>query len=198
MKGYYESGVIEAGVDEAGRGCIAGPVVAAAVVFPEQTSFPEFIQDSKKLFPDTRALAQQWILEHCLTWGLGISSVSLIEQKNILQASFLAMNEAIKQLNPAPERLLIDGNHFLNQTQIPHICIVKGDALYASIAAASILAKTFRDELMLLLHQQFPDYQWEKNKGYPTPEHKRLTHQFGLTPFHRKSFCSFLQKTLFD
>lgn len=176
----------EAGCDEAGRGCLAGPVVAAAVIIQDDFN-AEGIDDSKKLSRLKRAKLAARIKEET-TWAIGVCSSAEIDEINILNASFLAMERAIKKLNTLPRYLIIDGNRFKTGLDIPFHCIVKGDAKYVSIAAASILAKHHRDSLMLKYHAQYPDYQWNTNFGYPTVSHREGIMQFGTTPLHRKSF----------
>ena len=183
----YTQGVIEAGCDEAGRGCLAGPVFAAAVVLPAGFYHP-LLNDSKKLTEAQRATLRPIIEQQAVAWAVCSADVAEIDRVNILRASFGAMHRAIDALQVRPELLLIDGHIFPPYLGISHQCIVKGDGKYAAIAAASILAKTHRDEHMLQLHQQYPQYGWESNKGYGTPAHMRLLRQFGLTPHHRLSF----------
>ncbi len=183
----YQQLSIEAGCDEAGRGCYAGPVVAAAVILP-RTFFHPLLNDSKKLSPANRAIMREIILENALCFGIGWVSNEEIDVINILQASFKAMHLAIQQLTTKPELLAIDGNRFNPYPGIPHICLIKGDANYANIAAASILAKTERDMYMEQLHQQYPEYDWKQNKGYGTKTHRDAIAKWGLTPYHRKSF----------
>lgn len=180
-------GRLEAGIDEAGRGCLAGPVVAAAVILPPGYDHP-LLNDSKQLSEKTRDLLRADIELKALAWAVASASPGEIDELNILKATFLAMNQAIKALSTVPEHLLIDGNRFLNQTGIAYTCVVKGDATFMSIAAASVLAKTHRDELMLSLNQQYPLYCWNKNKGYPTDFHRKAIVQYGISPWHRKSF----------
>lgn len=188
LKDKYSKGVIlEAGIDEAGRGCLAGPVVAAAVVWPIGFHH-QLIRDSKQLSATERNTAKTIILEHALQWSIGISTPQEIDQFNILNATYLAMHRAIAQLNPLPGMLLVDGNRFKPYPFIPHQCIIKGDNQYLSIAAASILAKTHRDQLMAELSAEYPQYHWHDNKGYPTAYHFRSIKQFGTTPHHRMSF----------
>lgn len=187
---------IEAGCDEAGRGCLAGPVFAAAVILPKNFSNP-LITDSKKLSLSKRMEARKIIQKEAIAWAIAEINAEKIDQINILNASFLAMTEAVKKLQTKPELLLIDGNRFRTDLKIPYHCIIKGDALYFSIAAASILAKTYRDEFMEKIHSEFPDYQWKKNKGYPTPEHQNAILKYGFTPYHRKSFQLKSQLSLF-
>jgi len=187
LKTHYTEGRIEAGCDEAGRGCLAGPVFAAAVIFPVDFSDDQ-INDSKVLSDSKRKQLRVLIAENALAFAVAEASPQEIDEINILNASFLAMNRAVMQLKTKPEFLLIDGNRFTNRTSISHLCIVKGDAAYLSIAAASILAKTYRDEYMEHLAMEFPHYGWGKNKGYPTAEHRKAIAQYGITEHHRKSF----------
>ncbi len=197
MLRFYQTKKLECGVDEAGRGCLAGPVVAAAVILPPDFFHPD-IQDSKKIPEKTRYLLREIIIKEAWAWNIGISSVEHIDQVNILNASFLAMNEAIKGLCIVPELLVIDGNRFKNDTSIAHVCLIKGDCKNINVAAASILAKTFRDDIMNLLHSEFPNYQWNTNKGYPTISHRNAIQQFGLTKYHRKSFQCLPSPNLFS
>jgi len=178
---------IEAGCDEAGRGCLAGPVVAAAVILSPNTHLPK-LNDSKKLSEKQRKLLQGKIQEQALAYAVGIVDNKEIDELNILNASIEAMHRAIKGLSTSPEHLLIDGNRFHPFNNIPHTCVIKGDGKYMNIAAASILAKTFRDELMLKYHQQYPYYNWLKNKGYPTKAHREAIEVHGITELHRHSF----------
>lgn len=187
---------IECGCDEAGRGCLAGPVVAAAVILPHGFSHP-LLNDSKKLSDKQRRLLRPIIEQNALAYCVGFVSNQEIDKINILQASFLAMNRAVEGLKQKPELLLIDGNRFNNKTDIAFQCIVKGDSLYQSIAAASILAKTYRDDYMLNLHKEFPKYHWDKNMGYPTKQHRQAIIENGISPFHRKSFNLSFQTSLF-
>ena len=187
---------IECGCDEAGRGCLAGPVVAAAVILPQGFSHP-LLNDSKKLSDKQRRLLRPIIEQNAIAYCVGFVSNQEIDKINILQASFLAMNNAVKELSITPELLLIDGNRFKNQTEIPFQCVVKGDSLYQSIAAASILAKTYRDDYMLEIHKEYPQYQWNKNMGYPTKLHRKAIEEHGITPFHRKTFRLSNQLSLF-
>jgi len=192
-----QPGRIEAGCDEAGRGCLAGPVTAAAVILP-----PDFhndlINDSKQLTEAQRETLRPIIEREALAWGVGMVSPAEIDHINILQASFLAMHRAIDALSIRPEMLLIDGNRFRPYPGIPHVTIVKGDGKMMSIAAASILAKTHRDELMRQLDAEYPAYGWSRNKGYPTPDHRDAIARHGITPHHRHSFRLLPQPTLFD
>ncbi|MGV8827364.1 MAG: ribonuclease HII [Breznakibacter sp.] len=179
--------IVEAGCDEAGRGCLAGPVVAAAVILPPDYH-NDLLNDSKKLTEKQRNLLRPMIEQDALAWAVGIVSNGEIDEINILNASFLAMHRAIDQLSLQPQHLLIDGNRFRKYNNIPHTCIVKGDGKYLPIAAASILAKTHRDQIMEALHVQYPDYNWEKNKGYPTKDHRAGIEKHGPTPLHRMTF----------
>ncbi|QEC52214.1 RNase HII [Anseongella ginsenosidimutans] len=184
---YYKKDVVEAGCDEAGRGCLAGPVVAAAVVLPADFEHP-LLNDSKQLPEDTRYLLREYILEHALAWAVGFAGHEEIDSINILNASFLAMHRAVEQLSCQVQHLIIDGNRFKKFREVPHQCIVKGDSLYYSIAAASVLAKTYRDDHMRELHSECPYYRWDSNKGYPTSAHRDAIRQFGLSAYHRRSF----------
>lgn len=183
----YQKNKIEAGCDEAGRGCLAGPVVAAAVILPKDFHHP-LLNDSKKLSEKQRDEMREVIEKEAISYGVGLVYPDEIDKINILNASFLAMHKAIKQLSTTPESLLIDGNRFNPYQRIPHHCMIKGDARFLSIAAASILAKTYRDEIMKKLHVEFPDYDWAKNKGYPTKKHREVIERIGATVHHRKSF----------
>ena len=177
----------EAGCDEAGRGCLAGPVVAAAVILPPYFK-NNMLNDSNQLSKTKRNVLFPLIQEQALAYGIGVVSPQEIDEINILNASFLAMHRAVDQLSISPDRLLIDGNRFNPYKAIPHHCIVKGDAKLMAIAAASVLAKVHRDELMDELHAQFPVYDWKQNNGYPTKFHRQAIAEHGVTPFHRKSF----------
>ena len=183
----FTNRLTEAGCDEAGRGCYAGPVFAAAVILPKGFHHP-LLNDSKQVDPANRSLLRDYIKENAAAFAVGTVSVEEIDQINILKASFLAMHRAIDQLKKRPKMLLIDGNRFIAYQDIPHHCIVKGDASYASIAAASILAKTYRDEYMISLHAAYPQYDWLNNKGYGTKAHRDAIALHGLTIHHRKSF----------
>ena len=187
LKPYHTKGLIEAGCDEAGRGCLAGPVVAAAVILPEKFR-NELLNDSKKLSEKQRMNLRPIVEQEALAWSVGIVSPEEIDKINILNASFLAMHRAIDQLHQAPEQLLIDGNRFNPYPNTPHHCIIKGDGKYLSIAAASVLAKTYRDEIMEELDFDFPEYTWKNNKGYPTVAHRNAIRKIGASPHHRKSF----------
>ena len=193
---YYKSGTIEAGCDEAGRGCLAGPVYAAAVILPEGYD-NAMLNDSKQLSEHQRDLLRAEIERDALAYAVAAVDNTEIDRINILRASFHAMNIAVKQLERVPEMLLIDGNRVINETEIPYICIVKGDGKYQSIAAASILAKTYRDEYMRQQHEKHPEYGWDSNKGYPTTKHYDAIEKYGITPLHRRSYALYRQKELF-
>lgn len=180
---------LEAGCDEAGRGALAGPVAAAAVILPRNFRYAHYINDSKRLTPKKRNLARRIIQEQALAYSIQLISPKVIDAINILQASILAMQMAIDGLSLKPEILLIDGNRFAPMGNLKYRCMIGGDAHYLSIAAASILAKTERDRIMLELSDLYPLYGWEKNKGYPTPQHRLALNQFGPTPLHRLSFA---------
>lgn len=187
LKSFHKKGHTEAGCDEAGRGCLAGPVVASSVIL--SSSFKnDTLNDSKQLSSRQREQLEPYIKQHALEWSIGIVSPQEIDQINILNASFLAMHRAIEQLKTKIDLLLIDGNRFQKYKSIPHQCIIKGDSKYNSIAAASVLAKCYRDKWMKNLHQEFPDYDWQKNKGYPTKKHRQAIMINGITKYHRKSF----------
>ncbi len=183
----YEIDCIEAGCDEAGRGCLAGPVFAAAVILPDNFS-NELLNDSKQLTEKQRYRLRSVIEQEALAWAVASVDNHEIDQINILNASILAMHRALDQLSVRPEHIIVDGNRFKKYGEIPHLCIVKGDGKYMSIAAASVLAKTHRDEYMKQLHEQFPVYNWQKNKGYPTKEHRQGIAAYGTTDYHRLSF----------
>lgn len=183
----YQEEFIEAGCDEAGRGCLAGPVFAAAVILPKGFVL-EGLNDSKQLTHAQRDLLRPIIEKEALAWAVASCDHEEIDQINILNASFLAMHRAIEKLHTLPQYLVIDGNRFKAYPQIPHSCIIKGDGKYLNIAAASILAKTHRDEFMANLHVDYPHYNWQQNKGYPTIAHRRAVVEIGLSPFHRKTF----------
>ena len=184
---YFEFGRIEGGCDEAGRGCLSGPVVAAAVILNPDKPITA-LNDSKQVNEKNRLLLRDQIINEASAYAIGIVTHEEIDEINILNASFLAMHRAIDQLTIKPEFLLIDGNRFKPYPAIPHACIIKGDAKYQSIAAASILAKTKRDEIMDSLHEQYPIYNWKKNKGYPTLEHREAIAAVGPSPHHRMTF----------
>lgn len=183
----YNINQLEAGCDEAGRGCLAGPVFAAAVIFPHNYS-NSFIQDSKKLSEKQRNELRIVIENEALCWAVAQINADEIDKINILQASIKAMNNALNKLSVKPDFILIDGNRFHTELKIPYLCVVKGDATYLSIAAASILAKTYRDDYMQSLHSKYPSYAWNKNKGYPSFEHRKAIINHGITEYHRKSF----------
>ncbi|MCZ4695681.1 ribonuclease HII [Ancylomarina euxinus] len=183
----FDKNKVEAGCDEAGRGCLAGPVVAAAVILPSKFK-NAILDDSKKLSEKNRYALREIIEKEALAWAIGIVGPEEIDKINILNASFLAMHRAIDQLKLKPEQLLIDGNRFNPYNNTPHHCIIKGDGKYLAIAAASILAKTYRDDLMLELHEKYPIYDWNSNKGYPTKKHRLAIREHGNTPHHRKTF----------
>ena len=178
---------IVCGVDEAGRGPLAGPVFAAAVILPSDFECEE-LNDSKKLTEKIRYKLRPIIEEKALAWAVGVVSAEEIDQINILNASFLAMHRAVEKLGMEPEHLIIDGNRFKKYKEVPHDCVVKGDGKYLSIAAASVLAKTYRDDYMNEIDKQYPAYRWSKNKGYPTKDHRKAIEEFGPTEHHRKSF----------
>lgn len=184
---YLNPILTEAGCDEAGRGCLAGSVFAAAVIFPKDY-FNEQLNDSKQLTAKQRYSLREIIIHDALDWALGIVTAQEIDKMNILRASITAMHRAIDKLQIRPQHLIIDGNRFSPYPDIPHTTIVKGDGKYLSIAAASILAKTFRDDYMKQLHQEYPHYGWNRNAGYPTKEHRQAIKQFGTTPYHRMTF----------
>ncbi len=187
LHAYLNKQLVEAGCDEAGRGCLAGPVVAAAVILPKDYHH-HVLNDSKKLSEKQRDQLKEEVKRDAIAYGIGVASPQEIDEINILNASFLAMHRAVDQLGQAPEMLLIDGNRFKPQQDIPYECIIKGDGKFFSIAAASILAKTYRDDLMKNLAKEFPGYSWETNFGYPTPPHRRAIKELGVTPHHRMSF----------
>ncbi|MBP5527295.1 MAG: ribonuclease HII [Bacteroidales bacterium] len=187
----------EAGCDEAGRGPLAGPVVAAAVILPPDYANAA-LNDSKQLNERQRNLLREEIEREAMDWAVAVVSAEEIDRLNILHASTHAMCLAVKALKEKPEFLLIDGNRFYNETDIPYQCIVKGDAKLMPIAAASILAKTHRDEIMTRLHEEYPHYGWNHNKGYPTEEHYRAIEEHGPTPYHRRSFTLYKQHSLFE
>lgn len=184
---YYNENSIEAGCDEAGRGCLAGSVYAAAVILPKDYH-NELLNDSKQLTAKKRYQLREQIKRDAIAWAVGIVSPKEIDEMNILRASITAMHRAVDQLNVRPQSLIIDGNRFYNYQDLPHTTIVKGDGKYLSIAAASILAKTYRDDYMTELHKEYPYYGWDHNAGYPTKEHREGIRQHGTTPYHRLSF----------
>ena len=184
---YFKEGVIECGCDEAGRGCLAGPVYAAAVILPPDFS-NDLLNDSKQLTEKQRYELRPIIEQSAVAWAVGVASAEEIDSINILKASFLAMTRAINALSVKPEYLIIDGNRFYNTTGIPYNTIVKGDGKYMSIAAASVLAKTYRDDYMNAIAAEHPAYGWEINKGYPTKKHRAAIAEHGVSPYHRKTF----------
>ena len=187
LKNYYEQGRVEAGCDEAGRGCLAGSVYAAAVILPPDYQ-NERLNDSKKLTARQRYALRQDIERDAVAWAVGVVTPPEIDQINILNASILAMHRALDQLQVWPEAIIVDGNRFKPYRDLPHTTIVKGDGKYLSIAAASILAKTYRDDEMVRLAQEYPDYDWQHNMGYPTRKHREAIRQHGITPYHRRTF----------
>jgi len=187
LKSYFRKNTVEAGCDEAGRGCLAGPVFAAAVILPNDYK-NKILNDSKQLSEKQREILRIEIEKEALAWAVAQLDNNRIDEMNILNASIMSMHLAINKLSRMPELLLIDGNRFNPYEKIPHQCIVKGDGKYMSIAAASVLAKTHRDEFMITLHDEFPQYNWAQNKGYPTRDHKDAINLYGITPYHRKSF----------
>lgn len=187
LKAYFKEGVIEAGCDEAGRGCLAGPVVAAAVILPANFN-DSILNDSKQLSESKRYKLRPIIETEALAWGVGFVTNQEVDEINVLNASYLAMHRAIEKLTMKPEHLIIDGNRFKAFNEIPHECIVKGDGKYFSIAAASVLAKTYRDDYMLRIALEHPEYDWDKNKGYPTKAHRTAIKKYGTTIHHRLSF----------
>lgn len=200
LKSHYHTGVVEAGCDEAGRGCLAGSVFAAAVILPPDYDNP-LLNDSKQLTERKRYELRRQIEKEAVAWAVASVSPEEIDQINILRASILAMHRALDQLRVRPEAIIVDGNRFepyrpkslpqlgeVGGGFIPHACIVKGDSKFQSIAAASILAKTYRDDYMMQLAEKFPQYDWQSNKGYPTAKHREAIRQFGITPYHRKSY----------
>lgn len=187
LKNYYEQGRVEAGCDEAGRGCLAGSVYAAAVILPPDYH-NERLNDSKKLTARQRYALRQDIERDAVAWAVGVVTPQEIDQINILNASILAMHCALDQLQVRPEAIIVDGNRFKPYRDLPHTTIVKGDGKYLSIAAASILAKTYRDDEMIRLAQEYPDYDWQHNMGYPTRKHREAIRQHGITPYHRRTF----------
>jgi ribonuclease HII len=187
LKAYYQTEMTEAGCDEAGRGCYAGPVFAAAVILPDGFFHP-LLNDSKQVAANDRKELRSFIEANALAYSVAMVDQEEIDQINILKASFKAMHLALDSLEIRPKLLLIDGNRFIPYKRVPHLCIVQGDAIYSSIAAASILAKTWRDEYMERVHAEFPHYRWDNNKGYGTREHREAIEKFGLCKYHRKSF----------
>ena len=187
LASHYYEGKVEAGCDEAGRGCLAGSVYAAAVILPENYQ-NELLNDSKQLTEKKRYQLREIIERDAVAWAVGIVTPEEIDKINILNASILAMHRALDQLKVRPEAIIVDGNRFKKYQDLPHTTIVKGDGKYLSIAAASILAKTYRDDYMNRLAEEYPQYDWLSNKGYPTKKHREAIKQFGITPYHRKSY----------
>ena len=187
LASHYYEGKIEAGCDEAGRGCLAGSVYAAAVILPDDYQ-NELLNDSKQLTEKRRYALREQIERDAVAWAVGIVTPEEIDKINILNASILAMHRALDQLKVRPEAIIVDGNRFKPYQKLPHTTIVKGDGKYLSIAAASILAKTYRDDYMNRLAEEYPQYDWLSNKGYPTKKHRDAIRQFGITPHHRKSY----------
>lgn len=187
LKSHYYESLIEAGCDEAGRGCLAGSVYAAAVILPPDYQ-NELLNDSKKLTAKKRYALREEIERDAIAWAVGIVTPEEIDKINILNASFLAMHRALDQLSVRPEAVIVDGNRFKPYQDLPSTTIVKGDEKYLSIAAASILAKTYRDDYMLSLAEEYPQYDWQSNMGYPTKKHRQAIREHGITPYHRKSY----------
>lgn len=187
LENCYQKDLIEAGCDEAGRGCLAGSVFAAAVILPPDFHHP-LLNDSKQMTARNRDTLRGIIEREAVAWAVAEITAARIDEINILNASFEGMNSAVMQLAVAPQFLAIDGNRFRTTLELPYACIVKGDGKYADIAAASVLAKTHRDEYMMRLHDEYPQYGWDRNKGYPTREHRLAIRRHGLTPYHRLSF----------
>lgn len=184
---FHSKGRIEAGCDEAGRGCLAGPVVAAAVILPPDFSH-EWLNDSKQISEKKRLVLKEIIEKEAIAFAVSVIEESIIDEINILNASIFGMHRALDQLDPVPDLILVDGNRFKSYNEIEHHCIIKGDGKFMSIAAASILAKTYRDEIMETLHKEFPDYAWNRNKGYPTADHRNAIKIYGPTKYHRTTF----------
>ena len=187
LKPFLQINRVEAGCDEAGRGCLAGPVFAAAVILPPDFYHP-LLNDSKQMTEKNRVVLREIIEQNATAWSVASVSNEEIDELNILRASIVAMHRALQKLKKKPEFILVDGNRFYPYKKIPHQCVIKGDAIYASIAAASVLAKTHRDEFMEKLSDKFPEYNWQKNKGYPTKAHRDAIREYGQTPYHRLSF----------
>ena len=188
LEKHYYTGMVEAGTDEAGRGCLAGPVFAAAVILPDDFEHP-LLNDSKQLSDHQRRLLREVIEREAVAWAVGTASPAEIDKLNILNASILSMHRALDGLGTVtPQAVIVDGNRFKPWRDVPYTTIVKGDGKYMAIAAASILAKTYRDDCMIALAKEFPQYQWQQNKGYPTAAHRAAIRQYGLTEHHRRSF----------
>ncbi|MCR9251935.1 MAG: ribonuclease HII [bacterium] len=198
LKSYHTKGLVEAGCDEAGRGCLAGPVVAAAVILPEKFKH-DILNDSKQLSEKNRYGLVDEIKSKAIAWGIGVATHEEIDEINILNASYLAMHRALDKLETRPNHVLVDGNRFNAYKEVDHTCIVKGDSKFYSIAAASVLAKTYRDDFMKEASETYPQYSWQTNYGYPTKAHRDAIREFGATPIHRKSFQLLpIQMELFD
>jgi ribonuclease HII len=183
----YKDKIIECGTDEAGRGCLAGPVTAAAIILPRDFEL-HLLNDSKKISEKVRENLKPLIISQAISFGVTHIEPIIIDEINILNASILAMQESILKLNPEPEHIIVDGNRFKPLKNIPHTTIIKGDSKFMSIAAASVLAKTYRDAYMDKIHEEYPMYNWKQNKGYPTKEHREAIRKYGITKYHRKSF----------
>ncbi|MCR9229029.1 MAG: ribonuclease HII [Flavobacteriaceae bacterium] len=196
LKSCYQS-IFEAGTDEAGRGCLAGPVTAAAIILPERFN-NTMLNDSKQLSEIKRNLLKPILEKKAVSFSVCHVFEDEIDEINILNASFLAMHRAIEKLQPAPDFIIVDGNRFKPYPNIDHECIIKGDGKYMSIAAASVLAKTYRDEYMAKIHEEFPMYNWKKNKGYPTKEHREAIKKYGISKYHRKSFRQLPEQLILD
>jgi ribonuclease HII len=194
---YFNANTLEAGCDEAGRGCLAGPVFAAAVILAPGFD-SDILNDSKILSEKQRHKLRPIIEKEALAWAVESVSNDEIDEVNILNASFLAMNRAVERLKIQPEHLLIDGNRFRTQSEIPFTCMIKGDGRFLSIAAASVLAKTYRDDFMTKIHSEFPAYNWQQNKGYPTKKHRNAIREFGVTRYHRKTFRLLNEQLVLD
>lgn len=197
LQANFSGFFLEAGTDEAGRGCLSGPVVAAAVILPEDFSHP-FLNDSKQISEKKRDELKPIIEKNSLAYGVSFVWQQEVDKINVLQASITGMHRAIDALHITPEFIIVDGNKFKNYKDIPHKTIVKGDSKFQSIAAASVLAKTYRDEYMAKIHQEYPMYNWQKNKGYPTKEHRNAIREFGATKYHRKTFKLLPEQLKFD
>jgi ribonuclease HII len=197
LASFYQEGIQEAGCDEAGRGCLAGPVCAAAVILPKGFSHPK-LNDSKKMSEKARNELRIVIENEALAWAVAMVDHVEIDKINILNASILAMHRALAELKIQPEFILVDGNRFKPYKDIPHECMIKGDGRFAAIAAASVLAKTHRDEFMLKLHEEFPYYAWNRNVGYPTADHRSAIRAHGISPYHRKTFRLLNEQLKFD
>ncbi|WP_320815245.1 ribonuclease HII [Flavobacterium sp.] len=193
----YNDKLIECGTDEAGRGCLAGPVTAAAIILPEDFELP-LLNDSKKISEKIREKLKPLIIEQAISYSVTHIEPSIIDEINILNASILAMQESILKLNPEPEHIIVDGNRFKPLKKIPYTTIIKGDSKFMSIAAASVLAKTYRDAYMDKIHEEFPMYNWKQNKGYPTKEHREAIRKYGTTKYHRMTFRLLPEQFILD